>query len=263
MPFTGVRKYLTVGTKGFVQNLQYSASHLINTVASAVFGVVYVYLWRSVTPQGFQDYSGTAIVHYITLNQVTMWFSLFGIRTHVRIRDGVRSGNIATELARPMDYFSYRILADYGSQVYSFVFRGIPVGLLLSRVGFYFPKHTFTWAWALVSIGLAAYIGVVLSYLVGVTAFWTTEIRTANWVVTTLSYGLGGSSMPLEVLPATVQTLARWTPFPCISYYPARIFLELSGPELIWPAIIWSVALTWAARRVTSHAQAKLEVQGG
>ena len=45
-----VRKYGVLGAKGFSQNLQYSASHLINTVASAVFGLVYIYLWKTVTP---------------------------------------------------------------------------------------------------------------------------------------------------------------------------------------------------------------------
>lgn len=259
----GIRKYLVLANKGFVRNLQYSASHLINTVASAVFGVVYIYLWKNVAPQGFADYSAAAVVQYICLNQTTLWFTQFGIRTHVHIRDSVRSGNIATELARPMDYFSYRVSSDYGSQVYSLIFRGLPVGLMLSRAGFYIPKNPATWGWFLLALSLGGYIGILLSYLVGITSFWTTEIRTAHWVITTLAYGLGGASMPVEALPLLVEKMTRLSPFPCVSYYPARIYLELSGPEVVWPCVIWSIGLTLLARKVTALARAKLEVQGG
>lgn len=259
-----VRKYGVLGAKGFSQNLQYSASHLINTVASAVFGLVYIYLWKTVTPAaGFSDYTAETMVHYIIFNQTILWFTGFSIRTHMRIRDSVRSGNIATELARPMGFFAYRVASDYGSQIYSIIFRGLPVGLMLSVFGMRLPKSLATWAWTLLSLGIGAYIGIVSKYIVGVTAFWTTEIRTAWSVETSLIFGFGGTSMPLEVLPALAQRIAVLTPFPCVCYYPARIFLELSGPTLIWRSLFWAAALTFAAQALTAIVRRKLEVQGG
>ncbi|MEX0974214.1 MAG: ABC-2 family transporter protein [Bacillota bacterium] len=260
----GVRKYWVLASKGFAQNLQYSASHLINTAASAIFGVIYIYLWKSVTPPtGFGGYTPFLITSYISINQTTMWFTQFGIRAHTKIREAIRSGNIATELARPMDFFSYRVVSEYGSMVYSFIFRGLPVGLMLSTFGLYVPRHAATWMWTLLSLLIGAYIAIVESYLVGVIAFWTIEIRTAWWVMLTLNLTLGGGSMPLEVLPPALYNLARWSPFACLTYNPARIYLELSGPELIWPALFWAVVITLFARRLTAVARAKLEVQGG
>lgn len=259
-----LRKYWVLASKGFVQNLQYTASHLLNTIASAVFGVIYICLWKSVTPSsGFGGYAPMTMVHYVTLNQVTMWFTQFGIRVHAKIRDAVRSGNIASELMRPLDFFSYRVATEYGSMVYGLLFRGLPVGLMLSMLGFYFPKHPATWAWTAVSLVLGAYIAITNLYLVGLTSFWTTEIRTAYWIESTLSLGLGGASMPLEVLPEPVFRLARWSPFACLTYNPARIYLEMSGPELILPAAFWALALTAIAQGLTILARRKLEVQGG
>ncbi len=264
MTLSGVRKYWVLATKGFVQNLQYSASHLINTVASAIFGVIYIYLWKSVTPpQGFGDYTPFLITSYIAVNQTTMWFTQFPLRVHVKIRDAIRSGNVATELTRPVDFFWYRITTEYGSMVYSQLFRGLPVGLMLSVFGFYVPRDTATWGWTLVALAFGAYISIVESYLVGITAFWTTETRTTWWVVSTLNLTLGGGSMPLEVLPKALFNIARWTPFACLTYNPARIYLELSGPELILPAVGWAVALTLLARWLTHAARTRLEVQGG
>ncbi|MGE5578894.1 MAG: ABC transporter permease [Bacillota bacterium] len=259
-----VRKYWVLASKGFSQNLQYSASHLINTVASAIFGVIYIYLWRSVTPpEGFGEYTPFLITAYISVNQTIMWFTQFGIRAHVKIREAVRSGNIATELSRPMDFFAYRVASEYGAMVYTFLFRGIPVGLMLSILGFYLPQKAVTWGWTLVSLLFGAYIAIVESYIVGILTFWTTETRTTWWFVATLNLTLGGGSMPLEVLPPAVAAIARWSPFACLTYNPARIFLELSGPELVWPAVTWSLALTLAARALTAVARRKLEVQGG
>jgi len=259
-----VRKYWVLASKGFAQNLQYSASHLINTVASAIFGVIYIYLWRSVTPPtGFGEYTPFLITSYIAVNQTVMWFTQFGIRAHAKIREAVRSGNIATELARPMDFFAYRVSNEYGAMVYSFLFRGVPVGLMLSAFGFYLPQKAVTWGWTLVALLFGAYIAIVESYIVGILTFWTTETRTTWWFVATLNLTLGGGSMPIEVLPPVVTAIARWSPFACLTYNPARIFLELSGPELVLPAVSWSVVLTLAARAFTAVARRKLEVQGG
>jgi len=259
MLMRGLGKYWVLAAKGFIQNLQYSASHLINAAASAVFGVVYIYLWKSVTPPaGFGEYTPVMMVHYVVLNQTTMWFTQFGVRVHVRIRDAVRSGNVASELMRPIDFFTYRVVTEYGSMLYGLVFRGIPVGLMLSIFGFRMPESAGVWGWTLAALAVGAYIAIVDLYLVGLTSFWTTEIRTASWVVTTLHYMFGGASMPLEVFPAAVYKIARWSPFACLTYNPARIFLEL-----ILPGVAWAVILTLAAQALTTAARRKLEVQGG
>lgn len=264
MSLQGLRKYRVLVSKGFVQNLQYSASHLINAVASAIFGVIYIYLWRSVTPvSGFGDYTPLLITYYISFNEVTMWFTQFGIRVHVRIRDAVRSGDVATELARPIDFFSYRMASEYGSMLYGLIFRGLPVGLMLLPFGHYLPRSPATWAWTLLSLALGAYIAIAHLYLAGMTAFWTTEMRSVYWLVTTLNLTLGGASMPLEVLPRPLYTLAKWSPFACLTFNPARIFLELSGPVLVVPAVFWAVVLTFFAQWVTQMARRRLEVQGG
>ncbi len=259
-----IKKFIVIADKGYQQNFVYLASHGINTVASAIFGLIYISLWRSVVPPaGFSDYTPLGITQYIAYNQVILWFVQFGIRIHVRISQAVRTGNIARELCWPINYFWYRIAQETGVIVYNLFFRGIPVGLLLAFVSFYVPRSPLVWLWSVIALGLAGYIGLVLFYIVGIMSFWSTEIRTSYWVVANLSLGLGGASMPLEVLPDAVEKIARLSPFACLCYYPARIYLELSGPGLIWYSVFWSVALTALAQFLTTRARARLEVQGG
>lgn len=259
-----LRKYRVLAIKGFIENLQYSASHLVNSVASAIFGVLEVYFWLNVMPvEGFADYTSLTIVHYVTANQAFIWFTQFGLRVQKKMRESVRSGNVATELMRPIDFYAYQLATDYGSMVYGLLFRGIPVALMLSTLGFYVPKNPATWGWTLLALLLGAYIAVTDMYLVGLTAFWITETRTAYWVMSSLSLGLGGVAFPLEVLPDRLYHIARWSPFACLNYNPARIYLELSGPELILPGVVWVVIMTAIAQALTRVARRKLEVQGG
>jgi len=259
-----LRKYRVLAIKGFIQNLQYSASHLVNSVASAIFGVLEVHFWLNVTPpQGFADYAPITIVHYLTFSQCIVWFTQFGIRVRNRVRDAVRSGNVATELMRPIDFYAYHVATEYGSLLYGLTFRGIPVALMLSKLGFYIPKNPAVWGWALVALLIGGYIAAAQWYMVGLTAFWTTEIRTAYWVISSLSLGLGGATFPLEVLPDWLYRIARWSPFACLNYNPARIYLELSCPELVLPGLAWAAIVTVIAQTLTRAARRKLEVQGG
>ncbi len=260
----GLQKYAVFATKGFVQNLQYRASHLVNSVASAVFGLIYIHIWLAVTPpEGFGDYTARTMVYYVAFNQTILWLTQFGVRVHLKVSEAVRSGNIGSELVRPVDYFGYRVSQEMGSQTYSLLFRGLPVGLILSFVGYYFPARAVTWLWTFIALALAGYVFVVIQYMVGISAFWTQEIRTLTWVSLTLAYGMGGASMPLEVLPPLLEKVARLSPFACLAFYPARIYLELSDPDVIWFALFWAVSLTMLARYLTRLARRVLEVSGG
>ncbi|MEA4882963.1 MAG: ABC-2 family transporter protein [Clostridia bacterium] len=260
-----VRQWRVLAGKGFAQNLQYSASHIVNTIASVIFGLIYIYVWRAVTPaSGFGQYTSSIIVQYICVNQTTAWFTQFGMKIRHRIAESVRSGRIAVELARPMDFFHYRMAFEYGAQLYSLVFRGLPVGIGLSFFAqLRTPGSAMTWLWALASLAIGGYIGIALGYLVGISSFWTNEIRTLSWVVFSLQSLLGGISMPLEVLPRPLELLAKTSPFAHLAYYPARIYLGLSGPAPIMAGLAWAAVLTIAAHQVTALARRRLEVQGG
>lgn len=261
-----VRQWRVLAGRGFARNLQYSASHMVNTFASVIFGLIYICVWRAVTPEsGFGVYSASVMAQYICINQTTAWLTQFGMKMRQRMVQSVRSGRIAVELARPMDFFWYNMHFEYGSQLYSLVFRGLPVGLALSLlVRLRMPGSAVTWLGALASLAIGGYIGIALNYLVGISSFWTNEIRTLSWALFSLETFLGGLSMPLEVLPRSLELLAKVSPFAHLAYYPARIYLELSEPAPILAAgLVWAAVLTCAARRVTFRARRRLEVQGG
>ena len=255
-----LRKYRVLAAKGFIQNLQYTASHLVNSVASAILACG-VYFWLNVTPvDGFADYAPHCSPLY---NHQPGLCLVHSVRLSGPQEDKGRRTLGTSPLSRCVPSIStYRLAAEYGSMVYGLLFR-IPVALMLSTLGFYIPKHPATWGWTLLALLLGAYIAITNMYMVGLTAFWTTEIRTASWVMSSMSLGLGGVAFPLEVLPDRLYPIARWSPFACLNYNPARIYLELSGPELVLPGLVWGIIVTVIAQALTKAARRKLEVQGG
>jgi len=71
-------------------------------------------------------------------------------------------------------------------------FRGLPVGIALALLTeFYVPASAMTWVWTLVSLAIGGYIAIALGYLVGISSFWTNEIRTLSWVLFSLETLLG------------------------------------------------------------------------
>ena len=150
---------------------------------------------------------------HICFNQVIAWFTQFGMGIRHRVAESVRSGKIAVELTRPMDFFFYKIAFELGSQLYGLLFRGVPVGLGLALfVGMCLPASPVVWFFTLTELAVGGYVGLTLGYLVGVSSFWTTEIRTASWAVYSAQTLLGGISMPSRCCLAASSSWPRLLP---------------------------------------------------
>lgn len=114
---------------------------------------------------------------------------------------------------RPMDIFFYKIAFELGAQLYGLMFRGIPVGPGLALFAdLRFPTSMAVWLYTLTELAVGVYIGLTLGYMVGVSSFWTHEIRTVSWALYSAQTLLGGISMPLDVLPGRLEMLAKASP---------------------------------------------------
>ena len=115
----------------------------------------------------------------------------------------------------------------------------------------------------LAAILLAVYIGLCLHYVVGIAAFWTIQSGWAYQFLHTAHTGLSGFMVPVELLPGILAPIAAASPFAALQYYPARIYLELSGAEALRVPLVWAALLTLVCRLLTHLARRKLEIQGG
>ena len=259
-----MRVFFLLAQKAFRRNLQYRASHVVTNIASAIFGFIYIAIWQAAAAgTGTADYSATVLPRYIAFNQAMLWITIF--RQHgLGIPEAVATGAVSLEMMRPVDYHAMVVVRELGNVWYSFWFRTVPLAAVFAlAVGMHVPQRPSTYALLPVAVGLAAYVGLCLHYVAGLSAFWTIQSRWSNQLLQAAHFGLSGFMVPVDLLPGALAPLAAALPFAALQYYPTRIYLELSGAEaLVWP-FVWSILLTLLCRAMTYAARRKLEVQGG
>lgn len=250
--------------KAFRRNLQYRASHVVTNVASLVFGFIYVAVWQAATARGGTgDYSPAQLAWYVAFNQAMLWITIFR-QNGLGIPEAVHTGAVALDMMRPLDYHGMMVAREAGNVWYSFWFRTVPLFVAFTlAIGAHVPQRPETYPLLAASIVLAAYVGLCLHYIVGIAAFWTIQSRWAHQFLHTAHFGLSGFMVPVELLPGILAPIAAASPFAPLQYYPARIYLELSGSEALRMPVFWAVLLTLACRVLTRLARRKLEIQGG
>ncbi|HEY3367714.1 MAG TPA: ABC-2 family transporter protein [Symbiobacteriaceae bacterium] len=258
--------YVHLGRSGYLRNTAYRWAHVINNLASAIFGFIYIALWQAVAPvQGAagDPYTRSTMTGMMVLAQVIAWASIF-LPAGLSIQQGVRTGAIALEMARPVPYFPMVMAREAGATAYRALYRSLPLALLFAvTVGFPRPASAGALLYSIPSVLLAAYVGHALVYTVGISSLWTTEVRYAHWLYSSASTLLSGGWVPANILPGVLGTVAPYLPFAAQAYYPVRIYLGLTGPEGLLVQAAWAAVLTLWCLWLTRRALRRVVVQGG
>jgi len=247
----------------FRRNLQYRGQHMINNVASAIFGFIYIAIWRGVAhgETGEPGYTSLVLTQYIMVNQCLLWlttFDRFGVLLARRIRDGT----IGADLLRPVDFMVLQMGQIYGGKLYNFFFRSLALAAIFA-LAMGMPLPVGQLPLVILAVFLATHIGSTLMYFVGLAGFWTVETSWLYLIFQTMTILLGGPSVPLDFLPAGVELVSRVLPFACLGYYPSSIYLGLSGLDSLAVMATWAVVLTVLAGYATRRARRRAEVVGG
>lgn len=171
------------------------------------------------------------------------------------------------EIVRPASFYLTYLCQEAGKVAYSSLFRtGILAVSFSLFAGFYVPEHLNHLLISLVSLGLAVWLALNVSYSIGITACWTYEIQWLHLAYTTLLFGLGGQLVPVEYMPGSLADLAPYFPFASIIYYPTVLYLEKVTAG--WETILliqaaWILLFTLFNLWLTKRARQKLEIQGG
>lgn len=244
---------------------------MINNAASAIFGFIYIALWYSVAGGGAGGEGGAApgvdapvvLAHYIAVNQSLLWVTTFdssGMEIAARVRDG----SIGTELMRPVSFFWTQVSRIYGIRAYNFVFRSLVLAAVFRvAVGLGPPEGLPRIAATALAWVMAAHIGAMLTYFIGLAGFWTTDVGWMYLALQMANLFLGGASVPLHYMPPALAAVAKLTPFACVAYLPTSLYLGWAGPEVLVPMLFWSLALPLTASAVTRRARRRVEVAGG
>jgi len=180
----------------------------------------------------------------------------------------IRSGDVATDLARPLDPLRYWLAFDLGRSVYHFVFRGIPpfvLGMLVFDLRL--PESPVAWLALSVALPLAVVVSFAFRFLYNLAAFWLLDYRGIGIIAITTSLLFSGFIIPLPFFPDWLEAIARALPFAAMVQIPVDVFLERThGLDLVAALLlqaVWAVLLLALGRAVLVVAVRRLVIQGG
>lgn len=254
---------------GFARWATYRQAALAGIFTNTVFGVIKLSVLFGITDATggtVAGYDRDQLSTYVWTSQALIavvfvfgWFEL---------AQRIRTGDIAVDLARPVDLQLSFLATDLGRAGWSLLARGIaPMAIGGLVFGLFVPRDVTAVVLLLPSVALAVVVSYGCRFLVSLVAFWTVEVRGVVTVYVLTMNLLCGLIIPVQLFPTWLRAVAYATPFPWLLQAPCDL---ASGQATGWAAagavaaqLGWAVALLLAGRLVLRSATRRLVVQGG
>ena len=229
------------------QLMTYRLNFILQVFGPAlVFFFIKYNLWSSIfgdDPESIiQGYTFEAMIAY------QIWVLIIQLlgqgNDSMNLAEDIRLGRISSYLIYPFDFWKFHtagFLAFQGLQL-------LLCSTLLICVSSVGLLADFQWANLLMGLTLTFLVGglwFTLQYMVGLMAFWLEETWILRVMLMILSQFLSGAILPLELYPQWVREILFYSPFPYLTYLPAKVFM--GSHELFLGAalviIIWTLVI--------------------
>ncbi|MFG1674403.1 ABC transporter permease [Micromonospora sp. NPDC049282] len=224
-------------------------------------------LWQALLGDGnsLAGFTWPQMKAYLLVSFVTN--CLVSTFTDFAMASRIRSGAVAVDLVKPVDYQKGRLAEALG-----FAFLEATAALVVCAVvlvafgGVPWPSPARL---ALFAVSLVAVVPLkfLIVYMCGLLCFWTQNYLGISLARTAISGILSGATVPLVFFPPWLRHVAEVLPFQAITNTPAMLFLGRSPGLSVVPALavqlLWIVGLWWLARRLWHVAVRRLTVHGG
>lgn len=269
MPFpSSLRLDFEIARRGYRRYAAYPGATIAGVFTNVVFGFLRAYILLALFEQRevIGGYDAMATLTYVWLGQALFMTVFVWGWADLALR--IRTGDIATDLVRPVAPLRAAFAFDMGRAGYHLIFRGIPpflAGAAVFRLAI--PPEPLVWVAFLVSVALAVAASFAFRVLYNLAAFWLLDHRGPSTLGAVLVNLFSGLLIPISFFPDWLAALARATPFPSMVQIPIDIFIgATSGPAILaalGTQLAWAIALVVVAQYVFSLGVRRLVVQGG
>jgi ABC-2 type transport system permease protein len=265
-----VRLDLELARRGYRRYAAYPGATAAGLFTNVFFGLLIAYIllavYEETTNVGGYDVGDALAYVWLAQGLLSVVASFGPSWSELALR--VRSGDVATDMYRPVDLQRALFAQDVGRAGYQVIWRAVPqfvLGAILFEVTA--PAD----ALQLLAFGLSVCIAIVVSFairfMVNLTAFWLLDYRGPMLLVLTVTHLLSGLIVPLAFFPEPVGDILRALPFAAMLQTPIDIWVgEPLGGSAVGALLLqagWAVALVLAGRLVLTAGTRKLVVQGG
>lgn len=264
-----MRTYFQLALAGFRRYSTYRMAILAGVFTQSVFGFIRVsVLFAAIAVAGGElaGYDRQQASTYVWLGQALLApLALFGWS---ELADRIKNGDIAVDLARPVDVQLAWWAADFGRALFQLLTRGLaPLAIGALTVGIALPGSWTAYPLGVVSVVLGVSLSFILRFGVNLVAFWTIDIRGFIGLYFVVVAPFSGLFIPVHLFPDWLTTIAYATPFPSLLQSPIDVLsgrvLGVEALSVVASQVGWLLLLTVFTRWLMSRAARKLVVQGG
>jgi viologen exporter family transport system permease protein len=259
------RIYITIARLQIIESFQYRVANYFWMIGMITEPVIYLVVWSTVARSqggaigGFTP--GELAAYYIVwtlVRNINIVFTAYGWEW--RIREGQLSG----QLLKPLHPIHYD-LAGFAGWKFVVILLWLPIATLLT-IAF---KPTLNIAFLKVAVFFFAIWGAYLIRsmvvtILGMVTFWTTRVSALFELFFVTELLLSGRLVPLSLMPAWVEGVARYLPFQWTFQFPIlalagdlaqrELFIGLAM-QALWvavTAVLFSFVWRAAIRRYTA-----------
>ncbi len=221
-------------------------SYRIGEIAEMFF---LIFMWLAIYSgqEAIRGYSYNEMITYILLGNlinviVRNWLSEV-------VADNIKQGILSQFLVKPMEYFRYIMAREIGRISFAF-FMSVLSQILVMLFFLKYFIFNVSFQHLLVIIFIISFsfiIELLMSYLIGLTAFWTLEVDGIFTTVWRIKKLFSGGYFPLDFLPASFVSASFLLPFAYSFFIPVQIYLGKMSVTLgikgILVQIFWILAL--------------------
>lgn len=250
-----MRKYFQVFKVTLNEYLVYRLNFVLWRVRM-VLGVMIIYfLWWSVFSgrRVFLGYGVEQMMTYVLLTNV-IGAVIYATKT-IELAGNILNGNIINYLLKPLSFLRYLLSREIADKLINASFAVVEIGLLIIvfKPTLYIQTDPGAWLFFFISICIGVVIHFFMSFTISLLAFWTTEVWAPRFIFWILMTMLAGAYFPIDILPKYIYYALFLTPFPYLTFLPAKIYLTGLTPSLYIPFLMgigWVFVMYYFAKRV-------------
>jgi ABC-2 type transport system permease protein len=220
-------------------------------------------------------YQGHTTVDGLTLHAMLVYITLANLQNWVLqdptvsfyMYNRVREGQVAFDLVRPVWFVPQMFAHLVGSSFATVIFGLVALPFIFFAGTLGAPASPTALLLYLASFVLAYVIMTLLTLMLGMIAFWTTEISGLEMLYRLVNQFFAGALVPVSLFPGAIRIIADVLPFQATTYTPVALYVgRVRGADALGALGVqagWVVLLIVASWAMWQRALHRVVVQGG
>lgn len=263
-----MRCYLSTFKLRLKLETQYRAAALGGVICQMFFGLILIYLYRTIQAPTQPESVLAATATYVWFQQAC--FRML-VSSDGELTQTILKGDIAYHLVRPVDQYWFWFARSLAQKVMGCTLRAVPMllfALLLPKgIGLMLPASFIHFVLCLLSLMLGFLVVCAVETISSGLIIRTLDNRGVTGAISLIMIFLAGNIIPLSMFPDSWQNFMMLNPFAQIIDTPIRLYTGQCAlkdvPLQLLIQLVWICALVLLGRHVWSRNLTRVIVQGG